>query len=134
MHWVSKCPYKSAKKLQSANVTEENDGVLNESDEESVEDVKLVLLTDDAMDCAIFVAETEKSAVVDTVCYKNVSGKQWLNNYHMKIFSDTPLNEVEIFDSHTPFKFGDGSHTPFKFGFSVHVTLEIRRFFYSSCR
>ena len=59
MHWVSKCPHKSAKRLQSANVTEENDGVLNESDEESVEDVKLVLLTDDATDCAIFAAEAD---------------------------------------------------------------------------
>ena len=107
MHWVSKCPRKSAKRLQSANVTEENDGVLNESDKERVEDAKLVLLTDDAMDCAIFVAETEKSAVVDTACPKTVAGEQWLNNY-MTILSDTPLNEVEIFDSHTPFKFGDG--------------------------
>ena len=97
MHWVSKCPHKSAKRLHCANVTEENDGVLNESDE----DVKLVLLTDDAMDCAIFVAETEKSAVVDTVCSETVAGEQWLNNY-MKILSDTPLNQVEIFDSHTP--------------------------------
>ena len=26
----------------------------------------------------------------------------------MKILSDTLLNEVEIFDSHTSFKFGDG--------------------------
>ena len=103
MHWVSKCPHKSAKRLQCVNVTEENDGALNESDE----DVKLVLLTDDAMGCAIFVAETEKPAVVDTACSKTVAGEQWLNNY-MKILSDTLLNEVEIFYSHSPFKFGDG--------------------------
>ena len=107
MHWVSKCPHKSAKRLQSANVTEENDQVLNESDEESVEDVKLVLLRDDATVYAIFVAETEKSAVVDTACSKIIAGEQWLNNY-IRILSDTPLNKVEIFDSHTPFKFGDG--------------------------
>ena len=70
MHWVSKCPHKSAERLQSTNVIEENDGVLNESDEKSVEDIKMVLLTGDAMDCAISIAETEKSAVVDTVCSK----------------------------------------------------------------
>ena len=67
----------------------------------------MVLLTDDATDCAIFVAETEKSVVVDTACSKTVAGEQWLNNY-MKILSDTPQNEVKIFDSHTPFKFDDG--------------------------
>ena len=89
MHWVSNCPHKSAKRLQSANVTEQNDEVLNESDEESVEDVKMVLLTDDAMDCAIFVVETEKSAVVDTACSQTVASEQWLNNY-VKILSDTP--------------------------------------------
>ena len=68
----------------------------------------MVLLTDDATDCAIFVAETEKSAFValrEKCC--TVAGEQWLNNY-MKILSDTLLNEVEIFDSHAPFKFGDG--------------------------
>ena len=107
MHWVSKCPHKSAKRLQSANVIEENDAVLNESDEESVEDIKMVLLTDDTMDCTNFVAETEKCAVVDTACSKTVAGEQWLNNC-MNILSDTLLNELEIFDSHTLFKFGDG--------------------------
>ena len=60
-----------------------------------------MLLTDDAMDCAIFVAETEKSAVVHTACSKTAAGKQRLNDY-MKILSDTLLNEMEIFDSHTP--------------------------------
>ena len=39
MHWISKCPHKSAKRLQSANVIGEHDGILNESDEESVEDI-----------------------------------------------------------------------------------------------
>ena len=42
----------------------------------SVEDVKLVLLTDDATDCAIFNADAEKSAVVDTACSKTVAGEQ----------------------------------------------------------
>ena len=41
----------------------------------------MVLLTDDAMDCAIFVAETEKSAIVDTACSITVADEQWLNNY-----------------------------------------------------
>ena len=58
MHWVSRCSHELVKRLQSANVIGENDGVLNESNEESVEDIKMVLLTDDATDCAIFVAET----------------------------------------------------------------------------
>ena len=66
-----------------------------------------MLLTDDATDCAIFVAKTEKSAVVHTACSKTAAGKQRLNDY-MKILRDTLLNEMEIFDSHTPFKFGDG--------------------------
>ena len=35
----TECPHKSAKRLQSANVIEEHDGVLNESDEESVKDI-----------------------------------------------------------------------------------------------
>ena len=39
MHWISKCSNKSAKTLQSANVIEENDGVLNGSNEESIEDI-----------------------------------------------------------------------------------------------
>ena len=47
--------------------------------------------------------------VVGTACSKTVAGEQWLNNY-MKILSDTLLNEVEIFDSHTPFKFGVSSY------------------------
>ena len=68
----------------------------------------MVVLLTDAMDCAIFVADTEKSVVAHTACSKTVAGEQWLDNY-MKILSDTLLNEVEIFDSHTPFKFGDGS-------------------------
>ena len=38
---------------------------------------------------------------------KTVAGEQWLNNY-MKILNYKQLNDVEIFDSHIPFKFGDG--------------------------
>ena len=60
---------------------------------------RMMLLTDDTMNCAIFVARTEKSAVVDTVCYKTVVGEQWLNSY-MKILTDTLLDEVGIFESH----------------------------------
>ena len=41
----------------------------------------MVLLIDDAMDCAIFVAETEKFAVGDTACSITVADEQWLNNY-----------------------------------------------------
>ena len=54
MHWISKCLHKSGKRLQSANVIEENDRVLNKSDEESFEDVKMVLLTNAAMDMCNF--------------------------------------------------------------------------------
>ena len=72
MHWISECLHKSGKRLQSANVIEENDRVLNKSDEETVEDVKMVLLTYDVMDCAIFIAETERPAVVDTARSKTV--------------------------------------------------------------
>ena len=44
------------------------------------------------------------SAVIDTACSKTVAGKEWFNNY-TKMLDDTSLNKIDLFQSHTPFKF-----------------------------
>ena len=47
------------------------------------------------------------SAVIDTAYSKTIAGKEWFDNY-TKILDETLLNKIDLFESHTPFKSGDG--------------------------
>ena len=47
------------------------------------------------------------SAVIDNTCCKTIAGNEWFDNYTKKL-DDTSLNKIDLFQSDTPFKFGDG--------------------------
>ena len=47
------------------------------------------------------------SAVIDIACPKSIAGKEWFNNY-TKMLGGTSLNKIVLFQSHNPFKYGDG--------------------------
>ena len=55
----------------------------------------------------IFVTRLLCSAVIDNTCSKIVARKEWFDNYK-KMLDDASLNKIDLFQSHTPFKFGDG--------------------------
>ena len=54
-----------------------------------------------------FVAETSKSAVVNTACTKTVAGEKWFENYKSNL-REKAKQEIEIHPSSISFKFGDG--------------------------
>ena len=104
MHWAKDCPHGKTRKTQSANVIE-NDG--QQANDNGYEECELVLLVKEPEKFQIFVAEATKSAVVDTACTKTVGGLHWFNSY-VDSLDEEQRKKVEIIESNTSFKFGDG--------------------------
>ena len=104
MHWAKDCPHSKNIKYQSANVTE-IDG--KQANVNRYEECELVLLAKEPDKFQIFVAEAAKSAVVDTACTKTVGGLHWFNSY-VDSLDEEQRKKVEIIESNTSFKFGDG--------------------------
>ena len=98
MHWAKQCPHRL--KNSSTNLVDVSD------DEDDFTNVQIIIMTQETNN-EIFVSEMLCSAVIDTTCSKNVAGKEWFDNY-TKMFDDTLLNKIDLFQSRTPFKFGDG--------------------------
>ena len=76
MHWANNCPHNT----QSVNVLEDN---LDECVE-----VNIVLMTENLNKNKIAVAETSKSAIIDTAWTKAVAGAKWYQNFKSKVPSD----------------------------------------------
>ena len=62
-------------------------------DEDNFKNVQIILVT--KMLCS----------AVDIVCS---TGKKWFNNNYTKMLDGRSLNKIDLFQSHTSFKYGDG--------------------------
>ncbi|CAC5404047.1 unnamed protein product [Mytilus coruscus] len=96
-HWVKDCPHKQL----DVNLTEHESDELNET-------VNITLLTSaqEFKPLTVFVTEDYNAAVIDTACSKKVCGSKWL--YEFVESFDPGLDQITCFESHVPFKFGDG--------------------------
>ncbi|CAC5417756.1 unnamed protein product [Mytilus coruscus] len=81
-HWVKDCPHKQL----GVNLTEHE--------------------TQEFKPLTVFVAEAYNAAVIDTACSKTVCGSKWLYEFVESL--DPGLDQITCFESHVPFKFGDG--------------------------
>ena len=54
-------------------------------EDESAEDINIVLITEEIDKVEIFVAEASKSVVIDTVCTKIVANKKWFEYYKLNL-------------------------------------------------
>ena len=82
-------------------------GKKNCDDEDDFESVQKIWMTQETNNNEIFLTEMLCSAVIDTTCSKTFAGKEWFDNY-TKMPDDISLNKIDLFQLHTPFKFGDG--------------------------
>ena len=104
LHWQNDCPANDKpQSVRSCNIICGQDN----SDSDSVEEVHLVLFTENVDEQTIFVAEAAMSAVIDTACTKTVAGNQWFDDYCSKL-GPKRLCQIQYFPSDTMFKFGDG--------------------------
>ena len=87
MHWADKCPHKNER---SALIVEGR-----ASEDESTEEVNIVLITEEIDKAEIFVTETSKSAVIDTAYTKTVAGEKWFENYKSNLTEKTK-QEIEF--------------------------------------
>ena len=101
MHWADKCPHCNDKGTAMYVEVDEN------SENDSSEEINIVLMTEKIEKSEIFVAEASKSAVTDTACTKTVAGKQWFDNFKANLTKHS-LDKIQYFPSSTSFKFGDG--------------------------
>ena len=100
MHWADKCPHCNDKGTAMYVEVDEN------SENDSSEEINIVLMTEKIEKSEIFVAEASKSAVTDTACTKTVAGKQWFDNFKANLTKHS-LDKIQYFPSSTSFKFGD---------------------------
>ena len=68
MHWAKQCPHRSKNNL--TNLVDISDN------EDDLENVKTILMTQETNNTEIFVNEMLCSAVIDTACSKTVAGKE----------------------------------------------------------
>ena len=101
MHWPDKCPHKN--EAVSAYLVEGND---SGDDDDNLEEINTVLITEEDDKSEIFVAEASKSAVIDTTCTKTVADEKWFKNYTSDL-TEKARKETTC-PSNTSFKFGDG--------------------------
>ena len=97
MHWANKCPHRS----------EQNVNILEDDDDDNIEEINIVLMTEKLSKTEILVAEASKSAVIDTACTKTIAGEKWFINFKSNLTDDS-IKNTEIYQSNTKFKFGDG--------------------------
>ena len=98
MHWANKCPHRSE---QNVNILDDDD-----DDDDNLEEINTVLMIEQLSETEIFVAEASKSTVIDTACTKTIAGEKWFTNFKPNLTDDS-IN-IEIYQSNTKFKFGDG--------------------------
>ena len=79
MHWVNKCPHRS----------EQNVNILEDDDDDNLEEMNIVLMTEKLSKTEIFVAEASKSAVIDTACTKTIAGEKWFTNFKSNLTDDS---------------------------------------------
>ena len=96
MHRANKCPHRSE---QNVNILEDDD--------DNLEEINIVLMTEKFSKTEIFVAKASKSAVIDTACTKTIAGEKWFTNFKSNLTDDS-IKNIEIYQSNTKFKFGDG--------------------------
>ena len=119
MHWAKDCPHGKNIKQQSGNVIE-SDG--RQANDKGYEECELILLAKEPDKFQIFVTEAAKSAIVDTACTKTVGGLHWFNSY-VNSLDEEQRKKVEIIESNTSFRFGDGRQveSPTRARFPVQI-------------